>query len=62
MRFLVHFTASIGYSVEVDAESPEDAEVAAWEAFDAPYSLCHQCSTSIGDLSDWELSEIEVIP
>lgn len=43
------------YLGEVEAESKEEAEEAAWEQLDTSVSLCWQCS---GEINDPEIDEV----
>lgn len=59
MRYTAVFLVSASTSVEVEADSREEAETKAWEAVRNP-RLCHHCSRQV-DIGDvYELSDLDV--
>ena len=53
MKYRVIFTVDATCSVEVEADSEEEAKEKAWEEASAP-TVCHQCSNEleVGDIMD----------
>lgn len=60
MRYLVAFTSTASTYVEIDADSPEEAEEKAWFQIDA--GLCHQCSSGVELSGDWDIDMVEELP
>ncbi len=53
-KFVVYYVSSASSSVEVEAETAEDARMKADEEFSSPV-LCHHCASGV-DLGDWHWS------
>ena len=57
-QWIVYFETGAGWSVEVEAETAEEAEELASE--EGPPGLCHQCSEiGLGDWTPAEVAEVE---
>jgi hypothetical protein len=51
MRYRVRLDACASIYIDVEADSPEEAEAAAFEGEDCYISLCHQCAGNV-DIGD----------
>jgi hypothetical protein len=60
-RYTVTLIYDCTWSVEVEAETPEQAEDLAYNHEDLPGSLCHQCSNTfdLGDVIEAMVEERE---
>lgn len=59
-RYRVFFTAEASYVVEVDADSPEDAEDRAYDEANFPY-FSPRYGEDTGDLGEWYVKHPEDI-
>ncbi len=57
--YRVSLVNSVGTSVEVEADSPEQAEELVWDSdgFQNLGGLCHQCEGRVGSLGDWDIDQ-----
>jgi hypothetical protein len=60
-KYAVLYTGSASHTVEVEADTPEQARELSWDLVDT--NLCHHCASKVdlGDFEDDERDEPEVI-
>lgn len=58
--YLVAFVSTAATYVEVEADSPDEAEEKAW--FEINGTLCHQCSSNVELSGDWDTDTVEELP
>lgn len=59
-KYLVTVLAVVSKTLEVEADSEDDAYEAVWNHPAFPGGLCHACYDDVGDISDWEVDDTSI--